>query len=89
MKMNTELRTEAAGLSERNNVCGLKKNDPGGSDDCLSDSSCPLASACEHAIDFSARDLIQQAGRRSSGPILGEHGERKEGGGVTAQGWIC
>ncbi len=23
--MNTELRSEVAGLSERNNVCGLKK----------------------------------------------------------------
>lgn len=33
--MNTELRTEVAGLSERNNVCGLKKNDPEGSDVCV------------------------------------------------------
>lgn len=63
MKVRSQLRTEVAGLSDRNNVCRLKKIDTGGSDDCLSDSSCPLTSACEHTIDFSARDLIQLAGR--------------------------
>lgn len=44
--MNTKLSTEVAELSERNNVCEFeKKNEPGGSGDCLSDSSCPLVSA--------------------------------------------
>lgn len=56
MKVKPQLRTEVAGLSDRNNVCRLKKIDTGGSDDCLYDSSGPLASACEHTIDFSARD---------------------------------
>ena len=72
-----------AGLSDRNNVCRLKKIDTGGSDDCLSDSLCPLASACEHTIDFSARDLIQLAGRHRQrtdpGGRGGEEGGREAG----------